>query len=176
MQINSIALGGTSSGQFSETTNCGTTLAAGSSCNITVTFKPTSTGSKSASLNVTVAAPGTSQSVTLSGTVLVPILTLLPTSLSFDNQSIHTTSAPKTVTVSNTGTASMQINSIALGGTSSGQFSETTNCGTTLAAGSSCNITVTFKPTSTGSKSASVNVTVAVPGTSQSVTLSGTGQ
>jgi hypothetical protein len=184
LRINSITLNGTNPGQFARTTTCGpfpANLAAGASCTVDVTFRPTTvgTGTKSALLNVNVAAPATSQSVTLTGTVLVPVNTVSPASLAFGVQAVGTTSAAQTVTVSNTGTAPMTINGITLNGTNPGQFSQTNTCGpfpATVAVGGTCTVDVTFRPTTVGAKSAAVRVNVAAPATSQSVSLTGTGQ
>jgi hypothetical protein len=156
-------------------------LAAAASCTISVTFRPITTPpvTKTALLTITVAAPGTTQSVTLNGTVLVPRLNLSPTSLAFGSQAVAAGPTPaQTVTVSNTGGAPLTINSITFGGTNPGQFARTTTCPispATLAAAGSCTVSVTFDPLNTGAKSASLNVNVAAPATSRSVALTGTG-
>jgi hypothetical protein len=72
----------------------------------------------------------------------------------------------------------MTINSIVIGGTNPGQFSQTNTCGpfpATVAAGASCTVNVTFVPTLGGARSASVTVNVAAPAFARSVALSGTG-
>jgi hypothetical protein len=182
--INSIALGGANPNQFARTYNCpigGAGLAPGASCTINATFSPTNANTlvKTALLNVNVAAPATSQSVSLTGTINVPIFTLSG-SLAFGGRPVGTTSPPQVVTVANTGTAPLVINNIVLGGANPGQFAQTNTCGAafpaTLAAGTNCTINVTFRPTSVGVKSASLTVRVAAPATNQSVTLGGTGQ
>ena len=174
MTISSIALGGTNANQFAITNGCGTSVAAGASCTVSVTFTPTTTGAKTGSIAVTVAAPATSQTVTLSGTVLVPVLAVSPTSATFSSP-FNTASAATTITVSNTGGDTLAISSIALGGTNANQFAvASNNCGATLAAGANCAVTLTFTPTTTGNKSGSLAVTVGTPATSASVTLTGT--
>ena len=55
------------SGDFSETNNCGGALAAGANCTITVTFKPTAGGTRTGTLSATDSAPGSPQTVGLSG-------------------------------------------------------------------------------------------------------------
>jgi hypothetical protein len=55
-------------GPFSETNNCGTSLAAGGSCTVSVTFAPTAAGSASGTLSVNSSAPGSPLTVALSGT------------------------------------------------------------------------------------------------------------
>lgn len=160
-----------SSGDFAQTNNCGTTLAAGSSCSVTVTFTPTATGSRSGSITVTDNASGSPQSVPLTGTGTAPIATLSPTSLVFGGQLVGTTSAAQTVTLSNTGTAPLTIIEII----SNSDFAQTNNCGSTLAAGSSCSISVTFTPTAAGTRSGSLFVADNASGSPQNVALTGTG-
>jgi len=98
-----------------------------------------------------------------------------PSTLAFGNLTVGTTSAAKTVTVTNTGTATLAIDSISLGGTNAGQFNRTNNCAATLAAGAKCTVTVRFKPTSKGAKSATLRVTPSGGLPVKTVTLSGTG-
>ena len=172
---NSIFMNGPNAGQFGQTNNCVGTLAPGGTCTINVTFRPTfGAAPKSAVLNVTPAAPATPQTVALTGTVVVPTYTLTPNSLPFGNQTVGTPSAPQSITLNNTSAAALIVNNIGLGGST--QFAQTNNCVGTVAAGASCTINVTFAPTSRGGKAATLTVFVAVPATSQTVTLTGTGQ
>ena len=83
-----------------------------------------------------------------------------PLSLTFGSETANVASAPLLVTVTNTGTVALPITGIALSGTDASQFSQTTTCGTSLAIGSSCTISVVFTPTSAGSKAAALNVNV----------------
>src|SRR5256885_4060877 len=64
---------------------------------------PTASGSRSATLNITDNAGGSPQHVSLTGTGIGPMATLNPTSLSFGNQSVGTTSGPKGIQLKNTG-------------------------------------------------------------------------
>jgi hypothetical protein len=183
LTISSISLAGTNPGDFAQTNTCpsgSSTLAAGSSCTISVTFTPTASGSRSATVSISDNASDSPQSVALSGTGVTPApaVTLTPSSLSFGNQNVSTTSSAQTVTLKNSGTADLSISSIALSGTNSGDFSQTNTCPispSTLTAGSNCTISVTFTPTTTGSRSASVSITDNASGSPQSVALSGTG-
>src|SRR5437588_800095 len=79
------------------------TLAANATCTINVTFTPAATGSRSATLTVTDNASNSPQTAGVSGTGIGSTATLSPTSLSFSKQNVNTTSAPQTVTLSNTG-------------------------------------------------------------------------
>src|SRR5207237_5895823 len=88
-----------------------------------------------------------------------PAASLSPASLSFGNQTVGASSAAQSITLSNTGAAALSISGIAITGTNSGDFTQTHTCGASLAAGTSCAISVTFKPTATGTRTASVAVT-----------------
>jgi hypothetical protein len=114
-----------------------------------------------------------------SSTGAAPVATVTPTFLSFGNQNVGMRSAAKAVTLSNTGTAPLIINSIGIGGAYSFEFSQTNNCpigGPGLAPGAICIIKVTFRPLRRGTAVASLNVSVSAPATSQSVSLSGRGR
>lgn len=161
----------TSSGDFAETNTCGSTLAAGASCSISVTFTPTATGTRSGSVIVTDNASGSPQSVFLGGAGTAPIASLSPASLAFGGQPIGTTSPSVGVTLSNPGNAPLTISGI----TVTGDFAETNNCGTTLPAGAGCSIIVTFTPSAMGTRSGSVSVRDNASGSPQSVSLTGTG-
>jgi probable HAF family extracellular repeat protein len=107
--------------------------------------------------------------------VSVPSAILSPTSLSFSTQAIGTTSAAKIVTLKNTGTTSVTITAIAIAGTNAGDFAQTHTCGSSLAAGASCSISLTFKPTGSGTRTAALSVTDNATGSPQKVALLGMG-
>jgi hypothetical protein len=176
LTISSISMAGMNPGQFSQTNDCPATVAPGAFCTVSATFAPTTTGARSASISVNVAAPGVSKSVPLSGTGTSPVLSVSPATLSFGDQVIRTVSPLQTVTVSNTGTGPLTISSISMVGMNPGQFSQTNDCPATVAPGAFCTVSVTFAPTTTGAKSASISVNVAAPGVSKAITLSGTAQ
>src|SRR5437868_4869362 len=107
-----------------------------------------------------------------------PVVSLNPTSLSFGNQQVNTTSTAQTVTLTNSGNADLTISSIGLTGTNAGDFAQTNTCpssSSTLAAGANCTISVTFTPTATGTRSASVSITDNASGSPHTVALSGSG-
>jgi subtilase family serine protease len=110
-----------------------------------------------------------------SGAAPAPVANLSTTSLSFGQQNTGTTSAAQSVTLSNTGNASLSISTIAIGGTNPGDFALTSNCSSSLAAGGNCTISVTFTPTAAGSRNASLTITDNASGSPQTVSLSGTG-
>ncbi len=159
----------------------------GNTCVINVTFTPGSTGARTATLQVTDSATPGTQSVTLNGTGTVPTASVAPLNIPFGNQRKGTTSAGQDVTVSNTGTDTLNIASIVLGGTNPTQFvlgppSSGTACSltaaTAVAAAGNCKFSVKFGPTATGAQAATVTITDdsgGTAGTTQTVTLSGTG-
>jgi len=102
-------------------------------------------------------------------------VTFSPTSLSFGDQKVGTSSASKPVKLTNSGTATLTITLIKITGTNGGDFSQTNNCGTSVAAGTSCTLNVTFKPAAKGTRSASLSVTDNATGSPQTVSLMGTG-
>jgi FtsP/CotA-like multicopper oxidase with cupredoxin domain len=182
LTINSIGLTGANPGDFAIAGNtCGASLTQNANCTITLTFKPTAIGARSAGLTVTSSDP-VNPTVTsqLTGTGTAPVAVVSPTSLAFGNQKQQKTSTPLTVTLSNTGTAPLTINSIVIGGTNAGDFAISSNtCGASLAAGSNCTLNVTFRPAKKGARSATLTFTDnsnAIANSTQNVALSGTGQ
>ncbi len=158
-------------GTYSETNNCASTVAAGSSCTISVTFQPTAAGASVGQILITDSAPASPQSIELTGTGTAPQATLAPVSLTFGTQAVETASAAQAVTLSNPGNAALAITSIA----TAGDFSETNNCGASLAAGANCAIAVTFSPTAAGTRTGALTVSDNAAGSPQTVSLAGNG-
>jgi uncharacterized repeat protein (TIGR03803 family) len=103
---------------------------------------------------------------------VAPVVTLSPTWLSFGNVVIDTTSTAKTVTLTNSGTATLNISSI----TVSGGFAIFANtCGATLAPGKKCKVSITFTPTQLGKLSGTLTFVDNAPNSQQAVALSGKG-
>src|SRR5207247_250392 len=119
---------------------------------------------------------GSPHTVTLTGQGTMPAVTLTPASLDFGNQRVKTTSAEQSVTVTNTGDAPLVISSITLSGTNKSNFAFTAgNSSATLAPNASQTVTLTFTPSATGSRSATVSIADDAAGSPQTVTLAGTG-
>ncbi len=172
LTINSI----TWSANFSDTNNCPGVLNPGQNCRINVRFAPTTTGVLTGSLTIVDSDVMSPHIVSLTGTGIQQAASLTPTSFNFGTVTRGQTSST-VFTLSNPGTATLGITNISLGGANANQFSRTTTCGTTLAAGASCTITVTFRPNRTGSLTATLNVRDNAPGGGlQTATLSGTGR
>ena len=98
-------------------------------------------------------------------------LTASPSSESFGNENVGSTSSSQSVTVTNPGTSAVSMSSIGV----TGPFGESNNCGTSLAAGASCTVGVTFAPTAAGAATGTLSVNSSAPGSPLTVALSGTG-
>ncbi|MGH9681950.1 MAG: Ig-like domain-containing protein, partial [Candidatus Acidiferrales bacterium] len=162
------------SGDFSETNNCGTAVAVAGTCTISVTFRPTATGTRTGTITITDNAADSPQSVTLSGTGTPapgPVAIVSPASLTFANQTVNTTSTAQTITLSNPGISALGITSIA----PSAQYAQTNTCGASVAVGGNCLLTVTFKPTATGTVAGTITITDNAPDSPQTISLSGVG-
>jgi centrosomal CEP192-like protein/HYDIN/CFA65/VesB family protein len=173
LSITAIAITGTNAADFGQTHTCGASLAAGAKCTFSITFSPSVIGARSASLSVTNSAAGSPQLIPLTG--VGTTAKLAPTSLNFGSVTVGTTTAAKTITLTNIGTTALTITSIALTGTGGGDYLQTHTCGASLAAGASCSISVQFKPTVTGARSAVIKVADNAAGSPQQVPLSGKG-
>jgi hypothetical protein len=131
-------------------------------------------GARTGLLTIIDNAPGSPQTVTLTGTGTAPVVSFSAPSLSFGNQPLGTTSGSQAVTLSNTGSAALTIRGIA----TSANFGETNNCGGSVAASGSCTINVTFTPTATGPLTGTLTITDnnnGVNGSQQAVSLNGVG-
>jgi Abnormal spindle-like microcephaly-assoc'd, ASPM-SPD-2-Hydin len=178
LTITGITVAGTNAADFARTTTCPlgpSTLAAGANCSIGATFAPTAAGARAASIQVADNATGSPQSVALSGTGTAPAVTLTPTSLTFGSQLVGTTSASQSSILRNSGTAPLTIASIALSGANAADFGQTNDCPGSLAVNATCTLTVTFSPSASGSRAASVQITDNAANSPQALTLSGTG-
>jgi hypothetical protein len=176
-----ISITGANASSFSQTNTCGTSVAAGATCSITVTFKPAAAGALSASVSVADNASGSPQTAALSGTgvAAAPAVTLTPATLTFASTAVGSSAATQAIALKNTGTAALSLNGsgqgISITGANASSFSQTNTCGTSVAAGATCSITVTFKPTVAGPLSATVSVADNASGSPQTAALSGTG-
>ncbi|MCU7920659.1 MAG: choice-of-anchor D domain-containing protein [Candidatus Thiodiazotropha sp. (ex Epidulcina cf. delphinae)] len=152
VNITSIA----TSAPFSQTNNCPTTLNAAGSCTIMVSATPASLGALSGSLTAQGTGPqgATNQSVPLSATAVAGVLNASPTSLSFPDTPVGSTSSPQTITVSNQGNLALQALSVS----TTGDFTQTNDCPTTLDPNSSCAISVIASPSASGDITGSVEI------------------
>jgi hypothetical protein len=145
-------------------------------CKVTV-----SDGSTSASATLNGCTPSSTTSTTSTSTtstsMAAPAVTLQPSSLTFPSEPTGQASPPQTVSVANTGTASLFVNGLSHTGTAATDFTVTQDMcsGVTVAAGASCTLTITFTPTADGARTASLGVTDNAPASPQVIGLTGTG-
>jgi hypothetical protein len=172
-----ITLGGTNPAAFVETSNCAASLAIAAKCTITLEFKPATAAAYTAKVSIADNAAGSPQTITLSGTGFTPApkVTLSAASVPFANQVQGTTSAARTVTLTNGGTAALTGLSVSLGGANPADFVETNNCGASVAVSAMCTVTLEFKPAAAAAYAATVSIKDNAVGSPQTIALSGTG-
>ena len=161
-------------GPFDLNSTCGATVAPGARCAMSVTFSPTSQGTKSGTISIIDSASSKPQVIVLTGAGTVVELT--PGSLKFGAQKVGTTSAAQKVQLTNTGTTILNIRKIEISGAQSQEYSQTNHCSSSLAAGTSCTIQVTFTPHKTGTRIAQIDLTDSGGGSPQKISLRGTGK
>ncbi len=174
LKVIGITITGADSHDFAETNTCGSSVASETTCTIRVTFTPKATGSRTAAVTIKNDASASPQTVTLSGTGVLPVA-VDPGNLTFKNQIRGTTSLAMTATLTNNQQEALNISSIAITGSNKTAFAQTNTCGTSLAAGANCTISVTFAPKVLGSRTAAVTIQDDAGTSPQTVTLSGTG-
>jgi hypothetical protein len=174
LTINSYSIGGGNSTDFSVSSTCPGTLPANSSCSFSVYFDPTAAGPRKSALIVNDNAPGNPHEVLLTGVGSAAVVS--PSTLGFGTVTVGTSSSPQNATIANNGSATMQLWQIVITGANAGDFSITANsCGTTLAGSASCTVSVTFKPTATGTRTASLLFSDDGGGSPQAAALTGSG-
>jgi HYDIN/CFA65/VesB-like, Ig-like domain/Lactonase, 7-bladed beta-propeller len=181
LTINTLAIGGANAGDFSEQDTCHvpTVLTPTQLCSVTITFTPSATGARSASLTLTDNAAPPSASVALTGTGLPQTsgVTLVPGSLTFGSVAspiTEGTSTSSNVTVTNSGGLALHISNIALGGPNSNDFSiSASGCTAAIAVNSNCSIAVTFSPLAAGLRSGTIILTDDAPDSPQTIQISG---
>jgi hypothetical protein len=157
---------------------CGVTLAGKAKCTMGVTFSPKSNGSINGVVTVTYNSTFSPQQVALSGTGsggAASALTFSPSSLTFAAQLIGTTSASKTVTVTNSSGSPVNISGISAIGNYAAVGAGVTPCGGSLAALAKCTIAVTFVPSINGTIKGAVAFTDNTAVSPQIYNVSGTG-
>jgi hypothetical protein len=177
------------SGDFSQTNNCGGSVATSSSCTINVTFTPTAKGIRKGAASISDNAASSPQVVALTG--VGTVVKLSPVTLHFGRQRAGTTSSPQMVTLTNIANTGLKISGISITATGeaegaslgpnvkrrppAAEFAESNNCGTSVAPGESCAIHVTFTPRSSGPAKGLLAVSDDGGGSPQGVSLLGVG-
>jgi hypothetical protein len=141
-------------GDFAQTNTC-SSVAIGAFCLVNVTFTPTANGVRNGTLTLTDNAVNSPQTVNLVGFGgQAPAVSLNPATIGFGNQNVGSTSAAAAVTLTNSGNQTLNVSQVA----ASGDFTQTNNC-TSVSAGNTCTLQVSFAPTASGTRNGSVTVT-----------------
>jgi len=174
MIFNTVSISGTNASAFLATSTCPTQILRGSSCTVSVAFAPTATGYLTATLLISDNAISSPQSVTLTGTGTSngPIVSFSATSVTFTTLPVGQAST-QTITMSNIGSSSLSLYGFTVGGANATSFAVSGPCLTTgtLAASSSCSLTITYAPTVAGSLSATINANDSAPNSPQTIAL-----
>ncbi len=130
-----------------------------------------------ASLVLVVAGPRAARGVAsltpvVSASAMASGIAVFPSSLDFGSQTVSTKTVPKFVSITNIGADTLNFGVIAAGG----DYSTLTSCVTTLAAGASCQVAVSFTPVAAGTRTGTLTITDDAPGSPHSVGLTGVGQ
>jgi hypothetical protein len=169
LNISSIA---TSDPDFAATSNCGTTLASGKSCVITVIFTPTQPSAETATLTIADNAGNSPQTIALTGIGSITSIVVYPILVNFGNVAVGS-AATAPVTLANASNQRITIQSIT---TSPAVYAESNNCGISLAPGLSCTTTVTFTPAQAGSVQGTLSMALEGVPTKVEASLTGSGK
>ncbi len=182
LNISTVLLSGVNATDFAivSDTCTGTALAVNATCSAGVTFTPSATGSRQATLQITDNATGSPQSVSLSGTGIAPnspIASVGPSTLAF-SATQGATSAAQTVTVTNTGTAPLHITAVTFTGANVNEFvNPTGSCAAAIAPNANCTIAVSFAPFAamgSAARTETITITDDAANSPQSVAVNGT--
>ena len=179
LNIAGVAVAGANAGDFTiPTNNCGSTLASSASCGLTIAFRPSASGTRSASLQFTDNGVGSPHSLVLSGTGSgAPSFT--PNSATYPDQGVGTAGRAIVFSLTNITGAPVPVNAggVTVGGANASDFLVLSDgcSGTTVATGSSCAVQVAFRPSALGSRSATLSIAYNGANSPQTSTLAGRG-
>ncbi len=141
---------------------CPRILSAGRSCKVVVIYRPDrdDLGEPSASANLTITdtAAGSPQTVSLTATVINPRASLNTFVLTFPSQRVNTTSAAKSVTLTNSGTTPLILNSLNVKGDFAVGAGGTCTPTSSLAPGQRCSVNITFTPRARGRRDGTLTI------------------
>lgn len=181
LTVTNVALSGTNAAEFSIASDgcSGATLTSGQNCIVGIRFSPKLGGVRAAVASVTDNATGSPQTIAITGTGYgIPSASLSSALLTYATTYVGSTTAAQSVVLSNPGTDTLKIASIALNGPNNADFTKpVTTCGTTLAPAATCTISTDFAPIAVGSRTAVITLTDNannVQGSTESVIVTGT--
>ena len=160
-------------GPFAQTNTCGTSMMAGASCSVSVSFNPKEGGSLQGVL--TVSSSTNTVVVLLSGAGDAPELSLSPSSLNFGNQAVGTQSDLQNIVLANIGTAALNNISCSITGANAGDFIMESGCPDSMGTNSSSDAQVAFFPHTAGTRVAMLTISDNAPDSPQNIPLTGNG-
>ncbi len=171
-------LSGASPGDFaivSDGCRVAAQLLKGGTCQVSLTFTPTQTGVRSATLAINDSAPGAPHMVSLGGTGVN--VSLSPAAIDFGAVTQGVLASPVSVTVTNDSSDTVTVTSLTFSGANPGDFSTSgdTCTGTGVAPNSSCTFSVAFTPQGVGARSATLAVASSSPDSPATLGVAGTG-
>ncbi len=159
------------SANFAETDDCRPSVPVGKHCTVQVTFSPTATGPLIGSITVSSNAAGPPRVFKVDGIGVLTAPDILPSKLSFGEQSVGTASASQTVTFTNTGSLALTFTGLKI----SDGWTQTNNCLPSVPSKASCTVKVNFRPVSSGWVDGALTLTEYTTNSPQTIALSGTG-
>ncbi len=164
------------SGSFQASNTCGSEVAAGANCAVSVVFAPRADGVRIGRITLLDNSSSKPQIIELSGRGT--FVALSPGTLSFPPQKVGTKSSPQGISITNDGTASLIVSKITIGGADPKDFAVSGTSHRTsqeLVPGATCQVSVTFAPKKTGPRNATIFVNDDGPGSPETSSLTGTG-
>lgn len=178
VEIGAMSIDGLEGSDFRLWSNsCPTSLQPQQSCSVEVSFTPSADGLRSASLRIASDASDSPDVVSLGGRGVSSTLQVSPATLDFGEQLRGSESEPKSITLTAKGSTSIQIDSVALSGPASTDFTVVTDACSlmTLQVGASCELRLVFKPGKVGDRAAALEIVTTANPASVTVSLLGTG-
>jgi hypothetical protein len=163
-----------SSGDYYQSNTCPATLTSGQNCTITITFAPTLVGTRAGAVTLKDNSPGSPiQSIGLTGTGETLALGFTPATLNFGSIVVGASST-LSATLTNDGSAAVNLTSISLASANVGTYHQTNNCPATLAVQQTCTFQISFTPPDVFTYKATLSITNSA-GAAATLTASGTG-
>ncbi|MCX6623985.1 MAG: choice-of-anchor D domain-containing protein, partial [Acidobacteria bacterium] len=159
-----------SSGNFSQSNSCGSSLAPNASCTISIKVTPSVAGTRTGALVVIHGALNSPLTVALSAAGIPPV-SLSPATIGFAAQVVNIASPAKSATLTNNQSVPVSIGPLA----TTGDFSQSNTCGAMLGPNSSCSISVIFQPAAAGTRTGTLAIPHGAVNSPITVALSGSG-
>ena len=181
LHITTVAVAGNNPADFSSpASNCSNSaIAPNTTCTISLTFAPAAPGHRTETISLSDDAPDSPQVINISGDATpapVPAVTISPNPANFPTITQGTTSGnPISITVTNSGGATLHISTVTVAGNNSSEFSNSmAACSTAvIAPNGSCSVSVTFAPLTVGPHSETISLADDAPGPPQMIQVNG---